>query len=514
MVLEHERSGAALTRQTGVLVLAGGTALMFGAMLAFGASGAALLFMAILALMMFGGIGLAMRTEADATWLPKWVILGFLAKLVGTYARYWMVAVLYGAGDSYRYYRVGLDLAGQWQTGIPPLTGRGAFGTQIVEWITGGLFTIFTPDLLGGFLMFSIIAFGGQLLLYAAFRRWAKPHQLKPYAFLIFLLPTYMFWPSSIGKDAIVVFALGGAAYFAARTLEAFEIRWIPGLVLFLGLLGLIRIHVAGLVVGGLVMAGLFAKLPPDIDPIAKVRRLVFVGVGVAAAAAVFTFFPDVFGVEITGEDSLDAFTSDVVRRTSESGTGGWRRHRPGRHSQGGRPGSVPSVCIRSQRVAALFRRPGDHRLSRPFHLEAARDAAQLEILAQQRLRGVLHFLRAGLLHSLQRGSQSGHHRPTTRPGPGLFPLHCDRARLGGAPEEATGDPSGQTTRPLPEGESRDERCARYRGDHGRTQIRECQRNQIEGRTPEHLDSDVRKDDQPDRHARLLQFVVGVVPIT
>lgn len=310
-----------MTRQTGVLVLAGGTALMFGAMLAFGASGAALLFMAILALMMFGGIGLAMRTEADATWLPKWVILGFLAKLVGTYARYWMVAVLYGAGDSYRYYRVGLDLAGQWQTGVPPLTGRGAFGTQIVEWITGGLFTIFTPDLLGGFLMFSIIAFGGQLFLYAAFRRWAKPHQLKPYAFLIFLLPTYMFWPSSIGKDAIVVFALGGAAYFAARTLEAFEIRWIPGLVLFLGLLGLIRIHVAGLVVGGLVMAGLFAKLPPDVDPIAKVRRLVFVGVGVAAAAAVFTFFPDVFGVEITGEDSLDAFTSDVVRRTSESGT-------------------------------------------------------------------------------------------------------------------------------------------------------------------------------------------------
>lgn len=310
-----------MNRQTGALVLAGGTALMFGAMLAFGASGTALLFMAILALMMFGGIGLAMRTEADGAWLPKWVILGFLAKLVGTYARYWMVAVLYGGGDSYRYYRVGLDLARQWQSGVPQLTEQGAFGTQIVEWITGGMFAIFTPDLLGGFLMFSIIAFGGQLFLYAAFRRWAQPHQLKPYAILIFLLPTYMFWPSSIGKDALIIFALGGAAYFAARTLEAFEIRWIPGLVAFLGLAGLIRIHIAGLVVGGLIMAGLLARLPPDVDPIAKVRRLVFVGVGVAAALAVFTFFPDVFGVEITGENSLEAFTSDVVRRTSESGT-------------------------------------------------------------------------------------------------------------------------------------------------------------------------------------------------
>ncbi len=68
-------------------------------------------------------------------------------------------------------------------------------------------------------------------------------------------------------------------------------------------------------------MAGLLAKLPENVHPIANLRRLIFVGVGVAAAAAVFTLFPDIFGVEITGEDSLDAFTSDVVRRTSESGT-------------------------------------------------------------------------------------------------------------------------------------------------------------------------------------------------
>ena len=311
-----------MNRQTFAWLAAGGSAIGFGVLLGLGASGGAVAFMAILALMMFGGIAWSMRTDADASWLLKWVVFGFLAKIAGTMARYWMVSVFYEGGDSYRYYRVGTELALQWRDGqIPPLTGSGAFGTQVVEAITGGMFATFTPDVVGGFVMFSVFAFAGQLFLYAAFRRWARPHQLKPYALLIFLLPTYMFWPSSIGKDAIVVFALGGAAYFASRTLESFEIRWMPGLIGFLTLLGLVRIHVAGLVVAGLVVAGILARLPTDVDPIARVRRLVFVGVGLAAAAAVVILFPDIFGVDLTGEDALGAFTSDVTRRTSESGT-------------------------------------------------------------------------------------------------------------------------------------------------------------------------------------------------
>jgi len=312
-----------LSRHTFAWLIAAGSAAAFGYLVAFGASGAAVAFMAVLALIMFAGVGWAIRTESDLAWLPKWVVLGFLAKLGGTFARYWMVTVLYGGtGDSYRYYDAGIELALEWRRGrIPGLTGSGAFGTQIVEAVTGGLFAVFTPDLLGGFVMFSIVAFVGQLMFYAAFRRWAQPYQLKAYALIIFLLPTYAFWPSSIGKDALVVFALGGAAYAASRTLEAFELRWILGLAVFLGILGLIRIHVAGLVVGGLIVAGVLGRLPSRVDPVAKVRRLVFVCAGLAAGALVLALFPDIFGVELTGDAGLDAFVSDVVRRTSESGT-------------------------------------------------------------------------------------------------------------------------------------------------------------------------------------------------
>ncbi|MDX1469026.1 MAG: hypothetical protein R3258_06760, partial [Acidimicrobiia bacterium] len=162
----------------------------FAGLVAFGASGGAVAFVVILMTLAFGAIGWSMRTEADESWLATWVIIGFIVKVFGTLARHYMVAVLYGGGDAYRYFRVGTELAAEWRAGrVPELTESGAFGTQVVEAITGGLFAIVTPDLLGGFLMFAIFAYFGQLMLYAAFRRWAAPHQLKPYALLMFLLP-------------------------------------------------------------------------------------------------------------------------------------------------------------------------------------------------------------------------------------------------------------------------------------------------------------------------------------
>jgi len=298
------------------------SALLFGYMVAFGTSGAAVMFMALLATLMFAGVAFAMRTRDDAPWIFKWVVFGFMAKLAGTWARYYMVTEFYGGGDSFRYYRSGTELAAVWRAGeIPGLLEVGSFATRLVEGITGALFALFTPDMLGGFLMFSIVAFFGQLMLYAAFRRWAKPHHLKPYAALIFLLPTYNFWPSSIGKDAIVLFLLGGGAYFTSRVLGGYELKHMLGLGVFLYPLGLIRIHIVGLLLIGLLGASIISRFAKTSSAAAVFRRFAFIGVAIAAGAFVIATVPDILGVDLTGEDSVDSFTSDVVRRTSESGT-------------------------------------------------------------------------------------------------------------------------------------------------------------------------------------------------
>lgn len=298
---------------------AAATTVMVAVLIANGASGIAVIFFVILGGFLVSSIGRAMKTPLDASWLPKWVMIGFLAKLAGTFARYYMVAIFYGYGDSYRYYRAGLDIAEQWRDGrLPSLSGNGSLGTQVTEMVTGTLFAIITPDILGGFVAFAILAYLGQLLLYAAFRRHAEPHQLKPYLILIVLFPTYAFWPSSVGKDALVLLGIGAAAYFVSRSFEAFETRWLFGLGLALAAIGLIRIHIAGLLVAAMVVTTLVAKRPAVDAPGVPLRRLLILTGGLAAALVVLAVVPDIFGVDLLSSQDRDGFTAQVADRTSQ----------------------------------------------------------------------------------------------------------------------------------------------------------------------------------------------------
>jgi hypothetical protein len=359
-------------------------AAVLGVPIAFSTSWGGFVLIALLFTVIFGAIASAMRTEADHDWLLKWVALGFVAKIVGTLARHYMVAVMYGGGDSFRYYRVGTEIAAQFHLGrVPEFAEPGAaFGTRVLEFFTGGVLTVFSTDMLGGFLVFSMFAFGGQLLFYAAFRRWADSWQLKPYAFFVLFLPTYAFWPSSIGKDAIVIFAAGGAAYFISRILETYEVRWLLGLAVFLTMLGLIRIHVAGLVVAGLIGAGVLARMRPNVGATARLRRLLVLGGFVAAGGLVLTLFPDVFGVDLTGANSLDAFTSDVVRRTSEAGT----------VASGG---AVTSPAQIPDAIALVLFRPFAFEASELQHFFAAAETTLLLALTIWKLPAILGNWRA-----------------------------------------------------------------------------------------------------------------------
>lgn len=311
-----------MNSESALWALVGAVGVGFGLLVAFGASGAAILLTVAIGTLLISALGRSMSREVDARWLARWVTLGFLAKMAGTFARYYMVMVLYGAGDSLRYYSVAVRLAEDWRDGnIPALTGNGSLGTQVVEAATGALFAIATPSLLGGFVLYAMISYLGQLGFYAAFRRWAQPHQLKPYAFLILFLPTYAFWPSSIGKDALVVLFLGVGAYSISRLLESFEFRWVIPVAVCLSLLGLIRIHIAALGSIALVAAVIVSKLRIGAGLPAKARKfLTFAAAGAAVFLAV-NLIPDIVGLELNDPDDIVPFTNELARRTSEEGT-------------------------------------------------------------------------------------------------------------------------------------------------------------------------------------------------
>ncbi len=309
--------------ESGYWVAVGVAAIGLAAVVASGLTGAAVLILAALGTLMMAAVGSWMQRPVDASWLQTWVTLGFIAKVGGAFARYFMVQFIYGGiGDSLRYYSVGIDLAAIWRQGhIPALTGSGSFGTQVVEAVTGGLFAIFTPDLLGGFVIYSMFSFLGQLGLYAAFRRWAEPHQLKPYAFIIFFFPTYAFWPSSIGKDALIIMFLGFCAYSIARLLEGFELRWIAPVALSMVGMGLIRIHIAALVAFGLVGALLVSKVRVGANFMTRSRKFItFAGAAVAVVIAV-QLIPQVVGLQLNDFGDVTPFANEITRRTSESGT-------------------------------------------------------------------------------------------------------------------------------------------------------------------------------------------------
>ena len=185
-------------------------------------------------------------TERDP-WIWWVATLGFLAKLLGSGIRYWVLASEYGGvGDATGYHGSGSRIAEVWRTlQIPALDGRMGEGTQFVRWFTGLVYAPYVPKMLGGFFLFATLAFLGQLLFYAAFRRAVPDARLGPYALFIFFLPALVFWPSSIGKESLMLLFLGLATYGLARTIDAFRPLWL--LIAGAGLVGagMVRPHLA-----------------------------------------------------------------------------------------------------------------------------------------------------------------------------------------------------------------------------------------------------------------------------
>ncbi|HSO50614.1 MAG TPA: hypothetical protein VLS86_08700, partial [Acidimicrobiia bacterium] len=75
-------------------VMAAAVGAGFGLLVAFGASGAAIILMIGLGILSISAVGRTMRREVDEKWLASWIVLGFVAKMAGTYARYYMVMYL------------------------------------------------------------------------------------------------------------------------------------------------------------------------------------------------------------------------------------------------------------------------------------------------------------------------------------------------------------------------------------------------------------------------------------
>ena len=169
--------------------------------------------------------------------------LSFAIRLVATYFRY-----LTGK-DSREYHQVGQRLASsfrRFEFAVDP--ERSVPGTGAVRYFTGLVHLVTGSNYVATFLVYSFIGFWGMYFFVRAFCIAVPDGRHRRFARLVLFWPSLLYWPTSIGKEALVVFGLGLAAYGFACVLR----RQRFGLLLMaLGLAAvtMIRPHVALIVV-------------------------------------------------------------------------------------------------------------------------------------------------------------------------------------------------------------------------------------------------------------------------
>lgn len=182
---------------------------------------------------------------------PKLVLAGAALHVAGSVARIEMMRVFYGGvADANRYYHVGMDFAHRaWSLDLSVFGpafwfgGEDRFwGTPFMEKLSGVVLTFIGPTRRGEFVVFAMLAFLGLYwIALAVYRQHPGPAAVR-LAGWIWFWPSLLFWPSSIGKEAVTLFAIGlvVVSYVGRQG----RVRWLPYLA-GMGLAFALRPHVA-----------------------------------------------------------------------------------------------------------------------------------------------------------------------------------------------------------------------------------------------------------------------------
>ena len=166
----------------------------------------------------------AARREADP-WVLRILVAALLAKMLGAVVRYAVTFDLYaGRADAGGYHGSGRRIAAAFWGGnldeVLPQEVPNLVGTEFMRLATGIVYVVTGPTKLGGFLVFAWLSFLGLYWCYRAFRIGFPEGDARRYAILVLFMPSLLYWPSSIGKEAWMLFTLGLASLGVAMVLR------------------------------------------------------------------------------------------------------------------------------------------------------------------------------------------------------------------------------------------------------------------------------------------------------
>jgi hypothetical protein len=226
---------------------------------------------------------------------------------------------LVSGADSRVYYEVGRELAGEFRSfNFAPDVGREFLGTGFLRYLSGLVQVVTFENRFATFLAFTLFAFFGLVLIYRAFLIAFPEGDRYRYAKLVFLWPSLVFWPSSLGKEAWMMLALGVTALGAARLFTR-QPRGVLYLTLGLGGCLLCRPHVAALLVAAIFVA--FVLRGAGGDPLRTAGKIVGVLGLFVATGFVASQNTEYFELENLGSDSIDQVAQGTIEQTQTGGS-------------------------------------------------------------------------------------------------------------------------------------------------------------------------------------------------
>jgi hypothetical protein len=301
--------------------------------------GAALIAMALLLLT----IPLARHAARVEAWPALgWIVMAAsVLRLGGAVARYHVTYGVYsGVADASTYTTVASQHYKAFRHYHFFWPNTGVFH-GLIPWLDTIIYSLFGPTQLGAFLVFSWISLIGTYLFYRAFRIGYPEGDGRRYAALAFFLPSMMYWPSSLGKEAWMVLSLGLASYGVARALAG-RVGGYVSLAAGVGGMLLVRPHLGLIFLPAAVIAFVLRRTTPGRRR--PIGRLVGIAVLVVCCLAVVGKAQSYFG--ITNLD-VQSVTKQLNTTRQQTDIGSSAFNPPNARSPLGYPEAVVTVLFR-----------------------------------------------------------------------------------------------------------------------------------------------------------------------
>jgi hypothetical protein len=252
-------------------------------------------FVVAVALFLVGRVVIRRTAESEQDpWLAKALTVCLLLHLAAAPGQIWVVDHIYGGtADFTGYVNQGEILGAGFRHldfSLAPAHLHKIVADGSLSIVAGVFFAVIGANELAVFFVFAFVAFLGILFFYKAFVVTFGGAGKRRYGYLLFFLPTLVFWTSDVSKEAVMTFLLGVTAFGCARVLT--NRRGGYPLIVAASVGGIfIRPNELVLALGGFVVAMLLRPVPPGstFEGPRRTAALIFLGTmfGVAAFVSV-----------------------------------------------------------------------------------------------------------------------------------------------------------------------------------------------------------------------------------